>query len=284
MCSWFLNFQAFLWKRKIIVKSLLASLPKTVTNPDYCSESRIKISVPAFHCFRWSVFSSIHVIVGFRNNFLNHRRLSEQPLESQAATWKPEARRNFIFKSSRQKGSQILWKPSAIMQKVLIWFFGPLKKIFISWHNLFKVLFPASFSSYVQYVPHQSVMLSHWLDISCPLCVVSHHWLFAHDTRVISRIFMFIIVQISNISTEYIFVVFSHWLFNITCIVMSSYLLFEHDTSVISQIFMFIFFTFSTFSIHFFVMLSYGLFTLCNVLSLVCELNFIQGTQYPPWR
>jgi hypothetical protein len=192
MRRWFLNFQAVLFKRKMIVKSLLASL-LTVTNPDYCSESRIKISVPAFHCFHWSVFSSVHVIVGFRNNFLNHRRLSEQSLESQAANWKPEARRKLFLIFSSERKPNIL-KLSAIMQKVLIWLLGPLTKTFISWHYLFTVLFHASlFISFLRLLATQdssttfftlitflfltflqlSVMLFHWLVISCPLCRVT---------------------------------------------------------------------------------------------------------------
>ncbi len=149
------------------------------------------------------------------------------------------------------------------MQKVLIWFLGPIKK-HSSRDTLFKVLFPASFSSFVQYVPHQSVMLSHWLDISCPSvpCVVSHHWLFAHDTWVISQIFMFTIVQISSISTEYFFVVFSHWLF-------TSRVLWCHLICCLSRtpasspgFFMFI-------SVHFFSNFQRFLSSMCHAFSLV---------------
>ncbi len=91
---------------------------KTVTNSKDCFESRIKIFVPVFLCCHWSIFVNVHVITGFRNYFQNHRLLSEQLLESQAAAWKPEqasyrwlleslselvsdfreASRNFIFK------------------------------------------------------------------------------------------------------------------------------------------------------------------------------------------
>ncbi len=65
-----LNFQAALWKRKLIFKSLLSSL-KTVTNAkkphhNFCS---------CIHtCCHWSIFSSVH-----------HSRLSEHISEYQAA-------------------------------------------------------------------------------------------------------------------------------------------------------------------------------------------------------
>jgi hypothetical protein len=69
----------------------------------------------------------------------NHRRLSKQLLESQAAIWKPqqaswrrflegfkqllrdiiEARLNFIYKIFPQKGSNILWKPSPLRLKFI---------------------------------------------------------------------------------------------------------------------------------------------------------------------
>jgi hypothetical protein len=38
----------------------------------------------------WLIFSSVHVVAGFRNNFQNHRRLWNNFLESQATAWKPE--------------------------------------------------------------------------------------------------------------------------------------------------------------------------------------------------
>jgi hypothetical protein len=43
------KFSGHLLKEELIIESLLASL-KTVTNFKDCSESRIRISVPAFLC------------------------------------------------------------------------------------------------------------------------------------------------------------------------------------------------------------------------------------------
>jgi hypothetical protein len=57
-------------------KFLLAYL-KTLTNSKECSRCH------------WSIFSSVHGIAGFHNNLQNHRRLSEQFSESQAAFGTP---------------------------------------------------------------------------------------------------------------------------------------------------------------------------------------------------
>jgi hypothetical protein len=51
-------------------KFLLASM-KTPPNFKKDSKSRIRISVPAFLLSHWSIFSGVHVIGGFRNNFRN---------------------------------------------------------------------------------------------------------------------------------------------------------------------------------------------------------------------
>jgi hypothetical protein len=72
-----------------VYEFLLPSL-KTLTDSEYCSESCITISVPAFRVSDWSIFSSVLVMAGFRNSFQDHRPLSEQLLESQAAIGKPE--------------------------------------------------------------------------------------------------------------------------------------------------------------------------------------------------
>jgi hypothetical protein len=55
-------------------------------NSKYGSESRIRISVPAFLLCHWPIFvfaflvlvdfSSVHIIAGFRNHFQHQRRLS----------------------------------------------------------------------------------------------------------------------------------------------------------------------------------------------------------------
>jgi hypothetical protein len=42
----------------------LLALLKTFTNSKNCSESRIKVSVPGFLCFHWSI--SLMYMVGFR--------------------------------------------------------------------------------------------------------------------------------------------------------------------------------------------------------------------------
>jgi hypothetical protein len=91
----------------------------------------------------------------FRNNFQYHRQLSEQLLVSQAAFGKPEsflekitgrffhisqfreASRNLFWFFVTQRQLK-LWKPSALIQKVLLWILGPSKNIFILGHYPFK--------------------------------------------------------------------------------------------------------------------------------------------------
>jgi hypothetical protein len=119
----------------IIVKFLLATL-KTLTNSkDWSSSSFV-------------IFSSAHDITGFRSTFQNHRAF-EITWESQAATWKSEqvlrrrlldgfseASRNsniYFFKKERP----VLCNPSALIQKVLIWYLGPSKKM-IARHHTFE--------------------------------------------------------------------------------------------------------------------------------------------------
>jgi hypothetical protein len=80
------KFLACLVQEKIKIKFLLASL-KTLKNSKKCSVSR---SVPAFLCSHWSNFSPCTFIASFRNNFEDHRRVTEQLLETQAAIRKPE--------------------------------------------------------------------------------------------------------------------------------------------------------------------------------------------------
>jgi hypothetical protein len=70
------------------MKFLIASL-KTLTNSTNFSESRIKF------LFRLSFalivdFSQCTILAGFRNNFQDQGRVTEQPLETQAAIRKPE--------------------------------------------------------------------------------------------------------------------------------------------------------------------------------------------------
>jgi hypothetical protein len=106
-------------------------------------------------------------------------------------------------------------------------------------------------------------------EINKPALVISHKFHYYVNTiygRMESlsesgpRIFMFIIVQISSISSVYTFVVLFHWLFTyITCVVMSSYLLFEHDTMR----------HLPDFYVHFFSNFLHFLSALCHTFSLV---------------
>jgi hypothetical protein len=74
----FLQFYNTKLKTKLntVIKFLLAST--TTLNSKNCSESRIRISVPAFPLSHLWVFSSENVIVGFWKNSQDHRQLSEQ--------------------------------------------------------------------------------------------------------------------------------------------------------------------------------------------------------------
>jgi hypothetical protein len=54
-----------------LVKGLLASF-KMLTNSQDCSESHIRISVPAPLLCHWWIVSSVHVIAGFWNHFQDH--------------------------------------------------------------------------------------------------------------------------------------------------------------------------------------------------------------------
>ena len=55
------------------------------TNSKSCSESRISFALLSLVNFFWCTF-----IAGFRNNFQNHRRVSEQLLKAQAVIREPE--------------------------------------------------------------------------------------------------------------------------------------------------------------------------------------------------
>ncbi len=79
----FSNFQSFLLNRKINGKFLLASLKTLIA-------SLIKFFCSCFPPLSLVEFFQCTFMSGFRNNFQNHRRLSEQLLESQAAFGKPE--------------------------------------------------------------------------------------------------------------------------------------------------------------------------------------------------
>jgi hypothetical protein len=81
VCKCFFYFGCDLRNKKNNFK-VSACFFETLTNSEDCSESRTRISVPAFLRCHWSIFSSVHVIVGFRNDFLNQTQL----LDSQGAT------------------------------------------------------------------------------------------------------------------------------------------------------------------------------------------------------
>jgi hypothetical protein len=133
---------------------------KTVTNSEYCFESRIRISVSSFSFPRSVYFSNINlsrsalhvgkiclnvrVIGGFRNNFQDHRRifLSHSRLSESRNKLPGEGFRkffgisecfyrvsiNFIFEVLYKKNIQQFSRPSALIQQVFIWFSRPSKK------------------------------------------------------------------------------------------------------------------------------------------------------------
>jgi hypothetical protein len=122
----FWNFLAALGNRKIIEKFLLASL-KTHTNSKDCYESRIRISVPAFLRCHWSIFSSVHVLSGFRNNIFTGGCLKPGTsfikrvirMIFRIMYWFHRCKEKLYFKFCLKKGSQMLWKLAALIQNVL---------------------------------------------------------------------------------------------------------------------------------------------------------------------
>ncbi len=70
------------------MKFLLASF-KTLTDSENCSESRIKF-LSDFPLLSLVNFVQCTFIASFRNNFQDHRRVTEQLLETQAVIRKPE--------------------------------------------------------------------------------------------------------------------------------------------------------------------------------------------------
>ncbi len=114
MSSYFLNIQPALFKRKINIKFLLASL-KIQSNSKNCSESRIKfcsifplISLVDFSSvFSWPAFGTIFTFTGgFWNNFQSHRcLLGSQNKLPEEGYWK-----NFLqLVSDFLKGSRIFF-------------------------------------------------------------------------------------------------------------------------------------------------------------------------------
>jgi hypothetical protein len=88
MREWFPDFQPALFRRKINIIFLLASLQK-LFNFKYCSESFIKLLFR--RSFALSVgFFQCTFIACYQNSFQDYIRLSKQLLNTQAATRKPE--------------------------------------------------------------------------------------------------------------------------------------------------------------------------------------------------
>jgi hypothetical protein len=80
----FFKFLVCLVQEKMNMKFLLASM-KTLTNSKSCSESRIKFLFRLSFALIGRFFSCT-----FRNNFQDHRWVTEQPLETHAAIRIPE--------------------------------------------------------------------------------------------------------------------------------------------------------------------------------------------------
>ncbi len=126
---------------------------RTLTNSKF-SEGCKRISFQAIGLCHWSIFSGVHVIAGFRNNFQDlgwlleqfkgHKRLSESRNKlSKEGYWKNcynlviwkwfyRSKQKLYFLVSTQNCSNKLWKPSALIKKFLTGILEPLK-IFTSW-------------------------------------------------------------------------------------------------------------------------------------------------------
>ncbi len=128
MCKlFFILFYSTLLKRKINIKFLLASLKTTLFLSLF---GKLIISVPVKLLSHWSILS-IHSRPAFRKIYNAafrticscNRGLLEScnklPEEDYRKNWQ-----NFILWMFFTK----LWKPSALTQKVLLWFLGPWKK------------------------------------------------------------------------------------------------------------------------------------------------------------
>ncbi len=115
----FFKFQLVFLQRKVNVKFPLASLTTLTgygTNSQYCSESRIKFQIPLSFSLIGR-FQSVNLcpacgtifrITGsFRNNFLNHWRLSKS-LKKLSKRFSQLVRRNFILDFLCKKIARIL--------------------------------------------------------------------------------------------------------------------------------------------------------------------------------
>ncbi len=119
-----------------------------------------EIYVPALLRSHSSIFSSVHFFSwpAFGTRFQDHTRLLEtearllwrgflERFPQVRSKWFHKSKQKFYFWFSSQKDEKKLWKPSALIQKVLVWFFGPSKKYSI------RVTIPLSSVHYVIW-PH----------------------------------------------------------------------------------------------------------------------------------
>ncbi len=98
-----------------------------------------KSSVSAFHLSHQLIFSSVHSWMTFRTIFQNHRRLSDQLLESQAALGKPEQaswRGLHWFHRSKQK--LYFWCSSELLQPKFVKTISAHKKCTVLIFRTFK--------------------------------------------------------------------------------------------------------------------------------------------------
>jgi hypothetical protein len=83
MRKWLSKFKTAFLKRTININLLAAlKIPTYYNSQDY-PESHIRCSVfSGFPFLYWSIFSSAHVLAGFRKNFQDHKQLSEKIVDT----------------------------------------------------------------------------------------------------------------------------------------------------------------------------------------------------------
>jgi hypothetical protein len=144
----FFIFQAASWKRKVILKFLLASF-KTITNSKDCSESRNKISVPYFLRNQGRGQRSCPSIMG------NTQSIDEETINKQ----NPKCRLYWcLIKFIDWRYSQSCW-----YFRPLLWTVAPLPSL---WPSP-----PPSQSKRTTYTSIQCVL---WVVLGVLSCVVDH--------------------------------------------------------------------------------------------------------------
>jgi hypothetical protein len=118
---------------------------KTLTNAKDCSESSIRISVPAYLSCLWSVFSGLRymsfpeqltrVTSGYLKSGTSILKRVSGLLEEFSVSYFIEASRTFIFDFLHNKAVNTFGKPSALIKKYC--FLGPFKKILLVRLSLF---------------------------------------------------------------------------------------------------------------------------------------------------